>query len=631
MDTAAVRELANDLPRESGVYQFRATEDRAGGDAAGGYPADADAGGHTDAGTSDGVGGGDGTVGSSGTERVLYVGKAVDLRDRVRSYADPRGTRIARMVENADNVEVAVTDTETQALLLEANLIKRHQPRYNVRLTDDKSYPLVQFTDHEVPRIEITRDPDEGATVYGPFTDRGELETIVKAIRELYGLRGCSDHKYSGRDRPCLDYEIGLCTAPCTGEISAEAYAEDVLAAKRFFEGETGALADPLRQRMGAAAQDQAFERAASFRDRLETVEAFHGEGEDVVSHAGSHDGGHGVRTHVLGAAVEGREPTVAVLESEGGKLVDRHRPPLAVPESAREDPASLLAAFVPQYYADRRLPDVLLLPEEPADAEVRAWLEDRDVDVRVPGAGREARLVDLALKNARRAGPGRDPCLALADALGIDSAQRVEGFDVSHAGGKATVGSNVLAVDGAEQTDGYRRKKLPEGNDDPGSMYELLRWRAARAVEGRDDRPDPDVLLIDGGSDQLDAARRAIDAAGWEIPLVAIAKGEIGDRDASGDRILGSDGRIDVPDEALRLCQRVRDEAHRFAVQYHQTVRDDVSTALDEIDGVGSTTREALLARFGSIESIRSASRDELEDVDGVGSTTANTLIDRL
>ena len=614
MDAAAVRELANDLPREPGVYQFRATESRTRADSA-----------VDDAGSD----------GTTGTERVLYVGKAVDLRDRVRSYADPRGQRIANMVAAADDVEIAVTDTETQALLLEANLIKRHQPRYNVRLTDDKSYPLVQFTGHEVPRIEITRDPDEGATVYGPFTDRGELETIVKAIRELYGLRGCSDHKYSGRDRPCLDYEIGLCTAPCTGEISVAAYAEDVLAAKRFFEGETGALADPLRQRMGAAAQEQAFERAASFRDRLETVEGFHGAGENVVSHAsgvsGDHSGDHGVRTHVLGAAVEGREPTVAVLESEGGKLVDRHRPPLAVPESAREDPASLLAAFVPQYYADRRLPDVLLLPEEPADAEVRAWLEDRDVDVRVPGAGREARLVDLALKNARRAGPGRDPCIALADALGIDSAQRVEGFDVSHAGGKATVGSNVLAVDGAEQTDGYRRKKLPEGNDDPGSMHELLSWRASRAVEGRDDRPDPNLLLIDGGDDQLDAATRAIEAAGWDVPLVAIAKGELGDRDADGDRILGADGPIQVPDEAMRLCQRVRDEAHRFAVQYHQTVRDDVSTALDSIDGVGPTTREALLGRFGSIESIREASESELLDVEGVGPTTATTLQERL
>ncbi|MFC6726731.1 UvrB/UvrC motif-containing protein, partial [Halobium palmae] len=209
----------------------------------------------------------------------LYVGKAVDLRDRVRSYADPRGERIRRMVRRAAAVDFAVTDTETQALLLEANLIKRHQPRYNVRLKDDKSYPLVQLTNHPVPRIEVTRDPDEAATVFGPYTRKTEVETVVKALRETYGVRGCSDHKYSGRERPCLDYEMGLCTAPCTGEIGEEAYREDVASVVRFFEGETGVLADPLRRGMEQAAQNEEFERAANLRDRLETVEAFHGEG----------------------------------------------------------------------------------------------------------------------------------------------------------------------------------------------------------------------------------------------------------------------------------------------------------------------------------------------------------------
>src|SRR6056297_2373055 len=234
MQAETVRDRAGDLPTEPGVYQFL-----------------------------------DG-------ETTLYVGKAVDVRSRVRSYAVPRSARIARMVREADSIDVAVTDTETQALLLEANLIKRHQPRYNVRLKDDKSYPLVQLTDHAIPRIEITRDPDEAATVYGPYTNRGEVETVVKALRETYGVRGCSDHKYSGRDRPCLDYEVGLCTAPCTGEISEADYAEDVESVRRFFEGETGVLATPLRSAMEQASQDQEFERAANLRDRLDTVERFH-------------------------------------------------------------------------------------------------------------------------------------------------------------------------------------------------------------------------------------------------------------------------------------------------------------------------------------------------------------------
>ncbi|MGM0592194.1 MAG: GIY-YIG nuclease family protein, partial [Halobacteriota archaeon] len=221
MDATEVRARASELPREPGVYQFH------------------------------------------DAESVLYVGKAVDIRARVRSYTDPRSDRIRQMVRRTERIEFAVTDTETQALLLEANLIKRHQPRYNVRLKDDKSYPLVQLTDHAVPRIEVTRDPEEGATVFGPFTEKGRVETVVKALREIYGLRGCSDHKYAGRDRPCLDYEMGLCSAPCTGEISEAAYREDVASAVRFFEGETGTLADPLGREMDEAAQAAAFERAA--------------------------------------------------------------------------------------------------------------------------------------------------------------------------------------------------------------------------------------------------------------------------------------------------------------------------------------------------------------------------------
>jgi len=195
MEPDAVRDRAAELPREPGIYQFR-----------------------------------DG-------DSTLYVGKAVDLRSRVGSYADPRSDRIRGMVSRADRIEFAVTDTETQALLLEANLIKRLQPRYNVRLKDDKSYPLVALTDHEVPRIEITRDPDEGAIAYGPFTNKGRVEAVVKALREVYRLRGCSDHKYAGRDRPCLDYEMGICSAPCTGEIAAEAYADDVAAGPTLLRG----------------------------------------------------------------------------------------------------------------------------------------------------------------------------------------------------------------------------------------------------------------------------------------------------------------------------------------------------------------------------------------------------------
>ncbi|NUB89949.1 excinuclease ABC subunit C [Haloterrigena sp. SYSU A121-1] len=597
MNADGVRERAKSLPREPGVYQFRA----------------------------------EGTT--------LYVGKAVDLRSRVRSYADPRTARIRRMVDRADEIEIAVTDTETQALLLEANLIKRHQPRYNVRLKDDKSYPMVQLTDHEAPRIEITRDPDgeaqgassasggaaSGPTVFGPFTDKGQVETVVKALRETYGVRGCSDHKYSGRERPCLDYEMGLCTAPCTREIDLESYVQDVTAVERFFEGETGILADPLRREMEAAAEDQNFERAANLRDRLETVEAFHGEGGEAVQSVGDERA-----VDVLGVAIEGEDATVARLRAERGKLVDRDRHTLEAPaaEGAGDEEGgvpAVLAAFIVQYYAERDLPDALLLPERHGDGEVAAWLEAEGVSVRVPGAGREAKLVDLALKNARRNVGGRDECGMLADALEIDAARRIEGFDVSHAQGKSAVGSNVTFVDGSAEKADYRRKKLTDQNDDYDNMRALLEWRASRAVEGRDDRPDPDLLLIDGGEGQLDAARDALAAVGWDVPAVALAKAE--------ERVVTPDRTFSWPSDAphLHLLQRVRDEAHRFAVQYHQTVRDEVKTVLDDVPGVGPETRKRLLGRFGSVENVREASVADLESVEGIGEKTAETIKSRL
>ncbi len=446
MDAAAIRERAADLPRDPGIYQFR-TE-----------------------------------------EAVLYIGKAVDLRSRVRSYADPRSPRIKRMLREATAVEIAVTDTETQALLLEANLIKRHRPRYNVRLTDDKSYPLIQLTDHEFPRIQVTRDPADDATVFGPFTNKGRVDTVVKALRETYGVRGCSDHKFANRDRPCLDFDIGLCTAPCTGEIGRAAYLEDVDSVLEFLEGSTGVLLEPLRNGMAEAAEHHDYERAANLRDRLAAAEAFHCGGGDAVQTREDR------RTmDVLGVVVEGDRATVARLHTEGGKLVEREQHPLETP--GETSAAAVLAAFIPQFYADRDLPDTLVLSHHPEDDELEDWLAGEGVTVTVPGTGREARLVDLALKNARRGGDREG--VPLAEALGLDRVDRIEGFDVSHAHGKAVVGSNVTFSGGTPDKSGYRRKKLDDRNDDVANMRTLIKWRASRAVEGRDDRPDPDLLLI--------------------------------------------------------------------------------------------------------------------------------------
>ncbi|MFB6117332.1 excinuclease ABC subunit C [Halosegnis sp.] len=575
MDSDAVRNRADDLPATPGVYQFERGD------------------------------------------TVLYVGKAVELRDRVRSYADPRSERIRRMVERADGIDFSVTETETQALLLEANLVKRFQPKYNVRLKDDKSYPLVQLTDHASPRIEVTRDPDDAATVFGPYTDKGQVETVVKALREMFGVRGCSDHKFADRERPCLDHEMGLCSAPCVDHPDAADYRADVESVRRFLDGETGVLADPMRQAMETAAADREFERAANLRDRLQAVESFHEGGGAAIQGDGED------RVEVIGVALEGAEATAARLVSERGQLVDRERHQVAA--SDIRDPAALLAAFLPQFYAERTLPDAVLLQERPADPDVVEWLEAAGTEVRVPGAGREATLVDLALKNARRRERAADACADLAAALDLPAADRIEGFDVSHAGGTAVVGSDVCFVDGDASKADYRRKKLPDENDDYANMRRLVAWRAERAVEGRDDRPDPDLLLVDGGEGQLAAAQEALAAVGWSVPAIALAKAD--------ERVITPDGSHDWDSDAdhLRLLQRVRDEAHRFAVAYHQQVRDEVSTTLDDLPGVGPELRQRLLRRFGSVEGVRAASESELGEVDGVGPATAATIAARL
>lgn len=572
MEHADLRTRAAELPKQPGVYQF--------------YDDDT----------------------------ILYIGKAVDLRDRVRSYTDPRNNRIRQMVDRATRIEFVVTDTEKQALLLESNLIKRHQPRYNVRLKDDKSYPLVQFTNHSIPRIEITRNPDEAATVFGPFSRQDRVEVVVKAIRQTYGLRGCSDHKYEGRERPCLDYDIGLCTAPCTGEITEDEYAADVESVTRFFEGETGVLTDPIRDAMEAAADAQQFERAANLRDRLDVIEAFHGDGEDVI-----HEQRDAQTMDSLGVAFDGDQAIVARLHSDRGQLVDRSRHTLETPET--NDISAVLEAFIVQYYAERTLPETVLLPVELTDGDVHEWLENEGVTTEVPGTGRHNKLVELAMKNARTRPNTKDNLAELADRLALSSVERIEGFDVSHSQGKAVVGSNVLFVDGESETDGYRRKKLTEQNDDYDNMYELVRWRASRAIEERDARPDPDLLLIDGGRGQLSAARDALADVGWDVPAVGLAKDE--------EIVVTPEREYDWESDAghLQVLQQVRDEAHRFAVQYHQSLRDDVTTTLDAIDGIGPETRQKLLRRFGGIDQIREASIEELQDIEGIGEGTAETI----
>jgi excinuclease ABC subunit C len=279
------------------------------------------------------------------------------------------------------------------------------------------------------------------------------------------------------------------------------------------------------------------------------------------------------------------------------------------------------MEAFIVQYYAERTLPETVLLPVRLTDEDVQDWLENEGVTTEVPGTGRHRKLVELAMKNARTRPDTKDNLAELADRLSLQSVERIEGFDVSHSQGKAVVGSNVLFVEGESKPEGYRRKKLIEQNDDYDNMYELVRWRATRAIEGRDARSDPDLLLIDGGQGQLNAARDALADVGWDVPAIGLAKDE--------EIVVTVEREYDWNSDAgyLQVLQQVRDEAHRFAVQYHQSLRDDVTTMLDAIDGIGPKTRQKLLRRFGGIDQIREAPIEELQDIEGVGEATAETI----
>lgn len=585
MDAAAIRTHATTLPTDPGVYQFC-----------------------TDT-------------------TPLYIGKATNLRERVRAYTDPRSPRIQQMVDRAETIDVTVTATPTQALLLEANLITQHQPAYNARLTDDTTYPFIHVTEHTVPRLTITRDPPPVLTettnpdrVFGPYTNPTRVETVVKALRDIYGVRGCSDHKYQTRDRPCLDYDIGLCTAPCVDHIDHDSYLADVDAVIQYLQGDTSVLTEPLRREMQRAAAAHEFERAANLRDKLAAATTLHGDTAPAVTTAADT-----AETHVFGIARTGTTASVTWFRSTNGQLVDRDHFQLTLPTtSTHTSLADSLSTVLTQFYARHDLPATVVVPEHPTDDTVTTWLEQEGVTLRVPTAGREATLVDLAVQNAQRTArtDTHDELAALADALDLETVpRRIEGVDVSHTQGDAVVGSNVVFVDGDPKPDAYRRRTLPDTNDDYAMIRELVSWRAERARAGRDTRPDPDLLVVDGGRGQLTAARTAVETHDWERPVIALAKAD--------EQVLTPTATHNWPADAphLHVIQRVRDEAHRFAVQYHQQLRDEVTTALDAIDGVGPTLRQRLLRRFGSVAGVRNASHTELQAVAGVGSELATVI----
>jgi excinuclease ABC subunit C len=578
--------------------------------------------------------------------KVLYVGKARSLRDRIRSYARPGGDGrlgIAFLEREATGVDFVVTASESEAVLLEDTLIKRHRPPYNVRLRDDKSFLLVRIDPREeFPRPEPVRahrrlGQEGGALLFGPYPSTGALRRTLRLLRTIAPLRDCTDAVMRNRSRPCLQHAIGRCCAPCVGLVTPEGYRAHVERAVEFLRGRIDEVREGLRRRMRQEAAALRFERAQALKEQIEALEETAAAGRLAVAAKGDRD--------AIGLHREGARACVAVLRFRG-RLLREARTHLF--EAVLPD-EELLASFLPRYYRLADVPPEVVLPVEANDREMlEGWLAGRRggaVSLLVPERGERARQASLASENARRAlesAATREAAMeeaaeALADLLSLRKVpETVDGFDVSNLQGAANVASRVRFVGGRPEKRGFRRFRVKgfAGQDDFASMREVV-GRALRRDLEADELPD--LVVIDGGRGQLAAALEARDEVGaWDVEFVALAKDrvEAGPDDRmlhKGERVFlpGAEEPIPLPEgsPASHLLARIRDEAHRFAVTYHRKVRSRIGSELDGIPGVGPTRRRVLLRHFGSLTALREAPLEAIAGVPGISRPLAEAI----
>ncbi|NBJ13284.1 excinuclease ABC subunit UvrC [Microvirga arsenatis] len=590
---------------------------------------------------------------------VLYVGKAKSLKNRVGSYArgQAHSNRIARMIAETASMEFVTTATETEALLLEANLIKQLKPRYNVLLRDDKSLPYILLTaDHEAPQLVKHRGARKRkGDYYGPFASVWAVNRTINALQRAFLLRSCNDSYYENRTRPCLLFQIKRCSGPCTNEIPHDEYAELVAEARAFLSGKSNAVKQRITEEMQKAAEELEFERAARCRDRLAALSAIQGV--------------QGINTQSV------EEADVFALDEQAGQFCvevfffrnwqnwgNRAYFPKA---DKSMSPDEVLGAFLAQFYDDKPAPRLILLSHEIEDAELMAAAlstrTETKVEIHAPQRGERRQLIDYALRNAREAlgrrladtSSQQKLLVSLAQAFGLPKVpKRVEVYDNSHIMGTNAVGAMVVAGANGFMKQHYRTfnmksEELKPG-DDYGMMKEMLQRRFARLVKeepkgssadgesGDDAFPAwPDLVLIDGGKGQLEAARQALAEVGVsedDVALIGIAKGR--DRDAGRETFFKPGQppfKMPPRDPALYFVQRLRDEAHRFAIGAHRAKRkrELVKNPLDEIPGIGPTRKRALLHHFGTVKAIQRAALEDLMKAPGVNAATARAVYD--
>ena len=567
------------------------------------------------------------------TDTIIYIGKAVSLRKRVRQYFQPshdEGIKKKQMVENIDHFEYMITDSELEALVLEGNLIKEHTPKYNTMLRDDKTYPYIKVTGEDYPRVMMARQMKKDKSKYfGPYTSIGAVKDTIELLNKIYGIRTCNRvlPRDIGKNRPCLNYHIHQCDAPCQGYVSKEEYTEKIRGVMEFLGGSYQPVMNYLQGKMEEASENLEFEKAIEYRELLNSVSQI--AQKQKITNTDGED------KDVIAMAADDTDAVVQVFFVRNGKLIGRDHFHLHVGTEDKE--TEILTEFVKQFYSGTPfIPREIMLQSPVEDMEIlEQWLtkkRGKRVYLRVPQKGMKEKLVDLAAKNAmlvlsqdkeklkREEGRTIGAVKEIQELLGLQGLMRMEAYDISNISGFQAVGSMVVYEKGKPKRSDYRKFRLKnvDGPNDYASMEEVLTRRFVHGMEKEDEgfRRFPDLIMMDGGRGQVNICLRVLENLRLNIPVCGMVKD---DRHRTRGLYFNNvEIPIDTHSEAFKLITRIQDEAHRFAITYHKSLRskEQVHSILDEIPGIGPARRKALMQHFASLEEVKNATVEQLEQV---------------
>ncbi len=585
-------------------------------------------------------------------DEIIYVGKALSLRHRVRQYFQPshdEGLKKKQMVQNIDYFEFIVTDSELEALILECNLIKEYRPKYNTMLRDDKTYPYIEVTlGEDYPRVLFSRRlKKNGSKFFGPFTSAGAVHDTVELVQKLFKIRTCSQKlpENFGKNRPCLNYHIGQCLGPCQGNISMEQYRENIQRVLDFLDGDYFDTIKDLEGKMLAASEEMDFEKAAIYRDLIESVKACAGRQKATQLDGEDRD--------IIAMAKGGEDAVVQVFFVRGGKIIGREH--FFINVRVNDTPEDLISYFLKDYYTGTPfIPKEIFVQYDLAESDLlETWLTDKKgarVYIRSPKRGAKEKLVELAAKNAqmvldqdrekikKEEGRTIGAMKEIADILGIPGASRMEAYDISNISGFQSVGSMVVFEKGKPKRSDYRKFKIKtvEGPNDYASMHEVLTRRFSHGLSQLQENDGaiedsftrfPDVIMMDGGKGQVHIAEQVLEELGLDIPIAGMVKDD--HHRTRGLYYKDCELPIDTHSEGFKLITRLQDEAHRFAIEYHRSLRSkgQVHSFLDDIPQIGPKRRKALMKKYVSAENMANATIDDLADTESMSREAAESV----